>query len=300
MSWGFEITCLVESLAGIVLSLFIISAALIHPCRTGETLNPSDQIIVGITISNILFCGVNCAFIMIINVFSEMLHTSSIFHTLRFFLAYATVSGAWLSTCRCFFFFVKISNFRLGFLSRIKAQIDNLALYLILAAEVFSIGKSLLFTFTCTSLEHENSTASLIANETFYRSNNLCSLGLMTIICLSPFLILTVTTMKIIVSLYKHTNQMQQKTGDVGGPNLNVLRRAARMMTSLFIFYLLAYAITIGTLFPQNFTVLYWIFYTLFCSLGFVQPIILIQGNSRLLQTCTKILNQCRKIKWQP
>ncbi|KAG8433396.1 hypothetical protein GDO86_017612, partial [Hymenochirus boettgeri] len=274
---------IVNPLQGLFLNVFIMSVNFQYWMR-GDILNPIDQIIVALSFSGIFYSLAKCAKNTIALCPILTLSVRYDYYILEFSITYGFFSSCWLSACLCWFFFMKMNNFKAGGLLWMKMKIDALVLRLILALELFSILNSLLYSFTSEIKTIVNVTASAKANQTSdYKLGNVFNTGLLIFNCIIPILISTVTTGHIIVSLYKHTQRMKKNMGDGGGPSLEVHKKAACTLTSIIIFNSIVFAMMMGMTLPTA-NIFNWISYTLFSSYAFVLSIILILGNSRLLQ----------------
>ncbi|KAE8578510.1 hypothetical protein XENTR_v10023608 [Xenopus tropicalis] len=287
---------IVISVVGIVINMFILSVNF-HSWIKGQSLNPSDLLIVTLAFSNLVFsvtAGVWIIYFGFITYgdFKEYLSYS--------IMVYVLFCNSWLSTCLCFYYFVKVSNFKPGYLARLKSKINTLVPRLILGAQVFSILNSLFYMLTFFKVNNDNSTLLFLTNKASSTTNNRIDVFynafFLLVNCLIPFFIIVVTTSLIIASLYKHTRRMQRNVGEFGGPSLHIHHRAARTMISFLIIYLSFYVLSLGNSIFLNKHLLNWVNYMLGCAFSPTQSIVLIMGNSRLRQTCRNILKSCMKI----
>ncbi|KAG8433417.1 hypothetical protein GDO86_017626 [Hymenochirus boettgeri] len=297
MGWGIDtilqIIGLVETIFGLIPSVFIVTSN-IQCWMKGEIPNSTDHIVTALGFSGI-FSAFNNA-VMVFLVFSpEMPLLIYILYTVCFTSVYTFCSSCWLTTCLCFIFFMKIINFKPGFFSWIKMKIDSLVPHLILAIEGLSICLSVVYIILYPCVKDVNSTSSSMTNQTSYLlspdySTCVFMFGIFSI----AIMVATITTGPIIVSLYKHTHRMRRNMGDGDGPSLKVYKRAACTLSSLFILYIISYSLTIAGQLSNDKT-LQWIYVIFSNSFPFLQSVILILGNSRLLQKCLEILTKCRQ-----
>ncbi|NP_001165506.1 bitter taste receptor 52 [Xenopus tropicalis] len=282
---------LVENIAGLVCSVFIISVNCYCYIR-GQGLNPIDQIIVCLTFYDAIFSGSNGASILC----SVLLpNATSVDKILSCISIFSVLSCAWFNACLCCYFFVKICDHKLGFLAQLKRNIDPLMPRIILAIHFLPIASTLVTSLSSNGVYTANTTAPALQKSFFTYSGENVSIAfaLMFINCGIPTLIVTVTTAHIIVSLCKHTRHMQENVGDAGGPNLKVLRRAAYTMICLLIFYIIACAVLIIVLLSQDQRV-HYINYLMGYALPSAEGAILILGNNRLRGACLHILHKYR------
>ncbi|KAG8433415.1 hypothetical protein GDO86_017624 [Hymenochirus boettgeri] len=289
-----QIICLVETIFGLIPSVFIVTSN-IQCWMKGEILNSTDHIVTALGFSTVIYSVINIAIIVFYLSFPEMLLVTYLIQTVNCIAVYAFFSGGWLTTCLCFFFFMKMNNFKPGFFSWIKMKIDSLVPHLILAIEglsiCLSICLSVVYTIMYPKVKAVNSTSPSVTN--YNPSTNPFSLGILIVSFCFSSLISIFTTGHIIVSLYKHTHRMRRNMGDGDGPSLKVHKRAACTLSSLFILYIINYPLTMAAISSND--TLYWIYGIFIDSFVFLQSIILILGNSRLLQKCVNILNKCRQ-----
>ncbi|OCT61885.1 hypothetical protein XELAEV_18047915mg [Xenopus laevis] len=251
--------------------MFIMSVNF-HSWIKGQSLNPSDLFIVTLAFSNMVFSVTDGAYTICIVVIQISNFGAYQFYVQYSIRMYVLFSNSWLSGCLCFFYFVKVSNFKPGDLAWLKSKIHTLMPRLILGAQVFSILNSL-----------------------YYGIDDFYNVFFLLINCNIPFLIIVVTTSLIIASLYKHTRHMQQNMGEFGGPSLKIHQRAALKMASLLILCLLFYVVVLGVSLLLKKKMLNWDNYMVGCAFSPIQSIILIMGNTRLNNTCMKVLYSCRK-----
>ncbi|NP_001165493.1 bitter taste receptor 36 [Xenopus tropicalis] len=286
------------SIVGMLTSIFILSVN-VHSLIKGQRLNPSDLLIISLAFSNMVFVVSNFAFSLCL-FFTTCLVFEDQFYVEGYPVAYVLFSNSWLSACLCFFYFVKVSNFKPNYLARLKSKINTLVPRLILGAQAFSILNSLFYMLGFSEVKTGNSTLSLVTNQTSditgYSINIYFSLFFLLMNCYIPFLIIVVTTSFIIASLYKHICHMQKNRGEFGGPSLKIHHRTALTMTLLLIFYLFFYSIILGTNFFLTTELMIWVYVTARCLFSPIQSLILIMGNSRLKKTCVNVFSSCRKM----
>ncbi|KAG8433587.1 hypothetical protein GDO86_017775 [Hymenochirus boettgeri] len=292
----FSILFMAETIGGILLSSSIILINFFCWLK-GQSLNPSDQIIVTLSFSNVLSSTMNAVCIICSVFFTEILIMDSYFYAVFYPMVYTSFSNYWLGSCLCFYFFIKIRNFKPGFFADLKMKINFLVPRLILCIQVFSICIPILYTLQFKKVYKGNSTVLFMSNQTSGQiDHNIDAKVNFTFTVASffiPFLIVSVTTGCIIVSLVKHTCHMQQNVGQSGGPNMKVHQRAVGTMISLLILYLTFYFLTMETRLMLRINPSYLSFYIMFYAFSFLQSIIVIMGNARLKQIFVRMLNKC-------
>ncbi|KAG8443650.1 hypothetical protein GDO86_008992 [Hymenochirus boettgeri] len=280
-----QVICIGSSMIGLVSSGFIMSVNCWYRLK-GPILNPCDQLIVALAFSSISFSGTNCVYILLLILGPKTFSAVYTLYFLAFFSSYAIYSGFWLSGCLCLFFFLKLNNLNHGFLARIKMKTGTLVPRLILAVQFISISNALIYTYRYCDLYLSNFTDSRADRQKFDDTKpDVLIITLQSFNCFIPFLLITVTTIYIIVSLCKHAHRMHRNLEPGGVINLKAHQRASCTMTCILVLYIVVFALAMGFAFPDHFTILYWVYYIVFCSYAFVQSVILIKGNSKLLQS---------------
>ncbi|KAG8433586.1 hypothetical protein GDO86_017774 [Hymenochirus boettgeri] len=284
------------TLAGILTNGFIFTLT-VHYWIKRRKLNPSENIIMALAFLNEIFSGVHFASIVQFIFFPKTTLATMI---VDFLLLYVVFSNPWLGACLCFFFFVKINDFKPGYLAQIKSKIDSMVPWFILGAHLYSMFNCMLLAAMDITFNGINVTMSILTGQGLNMTDgNMLgvniSLVVISINYIIPFLIIMIMASLIIASLYKHTHHMQQNMGQYGTPNLKIHQRAARILTSFLIFYLLLFFFTIGGELFVPASSLYWACTSMTCLCSPMQATILILGNARLKKTCVKIFNRCRK-----
>ncbi|KAG8433257.1 hypothetical protein GDO86_017514 [Hymenochirus boettgeri] len=236
------------------------------PWRKEKSFKPVDQMISSIAFSNVVNSGT-----VTVNILWSFFPTENIVDVLRW---YADFSNPWLASCLCFFFFVKINDFKPGYLAQLKSKIDPVIPWVILGAHLSSI-------FNCVILAAMNITFIDLSSSILIGQN-----------------LNMIDGSWLVLSLYLYTSApiiCNRTWGNIGTPNLKVHQRAARILTSFLIFYLLFFFFTIGgdLFIPTSSLYLAFAPVTWLCSS--IQATILILGNTRLKQTCVKIFNGRRR-----
>ncbi|XP_053550844.1 taste receptor type 2 member 123-like [Bombina bombina] len=290
-----------EIIAGISISLFIV-AVNVQDWYKGEMLNSCDKILLALGVSN-FFYPLLSGLMLCLSLLQPQ-SISEVYYQVGYLLTLFTVlSSSWLTALLCFFYCVKIVHFKAGLTHYIKLKIDLIVPRLILATELASaIGSvHVAWDFTkeysanCTNITAENS--SLI---TFVSKKNVMHIAIPLIpSIITPFLIVMASTMCVIWSLFQHTRHMAQNMTQAS--RLRVHRRAAWTMVSLLFLYIMFYMTEVLLTFDalNAIIVLYIGTLILMFSCSPLQSIVLLLGNSKLLQKYQKLL-QCMSSKIKP
>ncbi|XP_053550846.1 taste receptor type 2 member 40-like [Bombina bombina] len=287
----FFIIIIGEIIAGIVTSSFIVCVYLLQ-CYKGVTLSSCDQIILALSISNVLypFLSTFMIFAAVLNLpiqsteLSQLSYGSSVF---------TIMSSSWLSALLCLFYCVKIVHFKAGSILRLKMKIDVLVPWLILSAELVSLFFTIPGILSFSNKLEANKTSLLAPNNLINQTDNTFSY---TAILVSlapniffPFLITICTTVCIIWTLRKHTGNMRKNMQE--GDSLKVHRTAVRTMLSLLFIFLNFYiAEIIMTSFIQSpLSIEYLGIDILLLASPSLQSLVLILGTNKLMQSCRKL-----------
>ncbi|OCT61878.1 taste receptor type 2 member 123 [Xenopus laevis] len=270
-------------IAGAFTNAYISFVILLDYFKT-QTMSTVNKILVALSLSNAYFSLV----LFFSSIFSFVWpHINTDPYIKGFILAlliYGISSSAWITTCLCVYYFLKITSFRSGLLACFKLKIDIIVPWFILFSEVVSLGCSFL-----TLLPSDNSQGSSWNASLFYSLNT--TSGAITtsnrfmkvtfiVICV-PLLIMIVTTFPTIGSLYLHSRRMEN-TGT--STSLAPHRNAVCMMAWLLFLYTTVFVVFF-TDFIQLFSPLsfaYWMTYNLMYLSTLVQSAVLILGNPKL------------------
>ncbi|XP_018425666.1 PREDICTED: taste receptor type 2 member 8-like [Nanorana parkeri] len=199
---------------------------------------------------------------------------------------YSISSCSWLTSCLCFFYFIKIANFRSGCLAWTKMKIDSIVLWMLVVVEVLSLCgpliNSLIFVF---SAETTMSSSSMINNMTESMEKTSKYLNVIFIVNIVPFIVVMITTALTIVSLNLHVRKMGKKISSTA--SLEVHRRVVWTMIQLLIVYSVFYLI-LFLFFFSTFTQMgleNWLYLILMSLFSPIQSAILIHSNPKFMKT---------------
>ncbi|XP_063789051.1 taste receptor type 2 member 39-like [Pseudophryne corroboree] len=301
------LTCVIiitlEAIIGITITAFIIVLICFWYFR-GQSISPSNKIVMALSISNIIFTVISFTNILILcfrpMAFLNTSNTPSIFSLSMFCIT----SSSWLTACLCFFYFMKIKNFSSQFLSRLKMNISTAVPWMILVAELVS-----LFTAAMNMLQFGQSEGYPSTNTSLLLSANMKSssgtfpgnLYISFLGSFLPFLISVGTISSTVWSLKLHSRRMELNKGTTSGSrNINAYEGPIRIMIHLLFFYGMFY--TILFLFYFNIFLSYslgfWVFLIIMGSYGLNQSILLIFANPKLKEVLMNMLH-CRNASAQ-
>ncbi|KAM4632403.1 taste receptor type 2 member 40-like [Discoglossus pictus] len=230
-----------EIIAGILISAFIVCVNFIDWFR-GQTLSSCDRILLALGIFNMLYPCLN-GLMLYVNVVWSLDGLLAYLPAIYLLTVFTSLTSSWITALLCLFYCVKIVHFKMDLLVRLKMKIDRMVPWLILVAGLISFISSIPVIWGFTKLDSIDNTSSVSANITSIPAE-INDNGMLTIIplipnILLPFLIVMVTTISNIWSLYIHTNNMEQNLKE--SSNLKIHRRAAKTMLSLLLLYCIFY-----------------------------------------------------------
>ncbi|XP_069506176.1 taste receptor type 2 member 40-like [Ambystoma mexicanum] len=206
-----------------------------------------------------------------------------------------TYSTFWINTWLCVFYCVKIINICHPLLARLKQGISGIVPWLltwsILASFCTSIPTILSLhedQFTVNSTSTNSSLTGTVIRMSLSHKLLMSVMG-----CVVPMVLILVSAVLVLTSLYRHTQRMQQNTsGFNGGPSMEAHIRAARTILSLLAlnvcFYVcLMMGITDDSWFEE--TAAFYIYKSIMLLYPLVNSLILILGNPKLKEAIPKI-----------
>ncbi|XP_032763298.1 taste receptor type 2 member 7 [Rattus rattus] len=216
-----------------------------------------------------------------------------------FFWTLTNHLSVWFATCLSIFYFFKIANFFHPLFLWIKWRIDKLILRTLLACLILSLCFSLPVTENLTddfrrcvkTKERINSTLRCKLNKAGYASVKVN----LNLVMLFPFSVSLVSFLLLILSLWRHTRQMQLNVTGYKDPSTTAHVKATKAVISflvLFIVYCLAFLIATSSYFmPESELAVIWgeLIALIYPS---SHSFILILGNSKLKQASVRVL--CR------
>ncbi|XP_069057675.1 taste receptor type 2 member 40-like [Pleurodeles waltl] len=197
------------------------------------------------------------------------------------------ISSFWFNTWLCLFYCIKIVNFSHPLFMRLKLGIDSFVSWSLLSSVLTALAISVPGIFYLEKSAPVNSTTTNVTVAEMVVNYRLWHALLMSIVgVLVPLVVIGISAVLILNSLYKHTRQMQRNhTGFTAGPSMDAHTRAAKTIFSLMVLYVLfdvalLFALTDDTGYAEISK-----FYVYVCgvtSYPFLNSVILINGNPKL------------------
>ncbi|CAH7425367.1 Tas2r130 [Phodopus roborovskii] len=256
-----------------------------------------DSILTSLAMSRI---GLQCIILLDCFIMVQYPDTYNIGKEMRiidFFWTLTNHLSVWFATCLSIFYFFKIANFFHPLFLWIKRRIDKLILRTLLLCCVLSLCFSLPVTENLNddfrrcvkTKERINSTLRCKVNIAGHASVKVN----LNLVMLLPFSVSLLSFLLLILSLWRHTRQMQLHATGYKDPSTTAHIRAMKAVISflvLFIAYCLAFLIATSSYFmPESELAVIWgELIALIYPSG--HSFILILGNSKLRQASARVL----------
>uniref|UniRef100_A0A7N4NYN5 Taste receptor type 2 n=1 Tax=Sarcophilus harrisii TaxID=9305 RepID=A0A7N4NYN5_SARHA len=209
-----------------------------------KKLSSSDLILISLAISRI---GLVCAIIW--NSYS-IVHSIDIVITgyikiIHIFLILSHNSNIWFATVLSIFYFLKITNFSNSFFLWIKSRIDRMIFILLWGPLIPSL--SISFPIMERMHYYHNNAFNRgkernVSQEVQVSKSTFLMLQiLLSFLNLIPFIISTISFSLLLLSLWRHTRQMQLHATGSRDPSTEAHVRAMKAVVSLLLFFLLYY-----------------------------------------------------------
>lgn len=289
---------LLETVVGVMSSIFIVIVISLEFIKHHRVIS-SNKLIIPLCFSAVFF-SVMLATNTIIGVFlPEQRHLAYVicFYVMNM---YSISSCSWLTSCLCFFYFVKIANVWSGCLAWTKRKIDSIVLWMLVVVEAVSLCGPLLNSLILVlSPNHTMNRSSVITDMTESKVRQSTSLNIMYITNIVPFVVMMITVLLTIVSLNLHIRKMGKNISSNG--SLEVHRRAVRTMMQLLILYSAFYLIQFLSFFSTLITTgqRFWLPLTLLSLFSPIQSAILIHSNPKFMKTWKTLYKSVFCIKCQ-
>ncbi|NWT90493.1 TA2R9 protein, partial [Lanius ludovicianus] len=286
-----------EAFAGLWINAFLVCVLCIAWLKK-KTLNSNEKILLLLGFSR--FCSLCFSWIysFLSLIYPNYLHvqpTQQLLVSLRSFFNY---SDLWVSACLCFFYCIKIANFRNSFFIYLKVKIDRIVPWLLLGSEIFSLVIGILVYDISDKVQCNNSSGprnswkvNMKIDERSFPLYFVTGLGFVI-----SFTTVISSALLLLFSLWRHKHKMQ--TNSMNTLSVDAHIRAMKSILSFFIMYSINFIFFIITMInsrkkgnPKMFIV-----YVFLYAFPGLHSIILILSNPKLEKTLLRILS-CVKCK---
>ncbi|XP_073537781.1 taste receptor type 2 member 117-like [Phyllobates terribilis] len=291
---GIYIFFLVTGVSG---NLFILTVHFLDWLKTRDC-NQSMLIINSISLINIFLQGTMTFNRVMCLMFKELFMQAWVAYPLSIILSSLAFSSLWCSTCLCFYYCIKITNFSGSFFYKLKTKapvlIPRLLLISIAASWLLGLGAYLdLFIdvkpMTVTVLETGNTTSIFSFS---FKSRCKCLFQIYMLFAAIAFAIIFLTAGAIVTSLCKHMIRMKKSNEGSGKSKIHSHLSATKTVTSLLLLYLVFYGCMNSILMAleNNDSFIFSRTFIVASIFPTFNSIILITGNQKLLINIKKLL----------
>ncbi|KAL2777773.1 taste receptor type 2 member 3, partial [Daubentonia madagascariensis] len=256
----------------------------------------SDFIITNLALSRIVLLWILFTDGFLV-VFSSKAHDSGIvMQILDIFWTFTNHLNIWLATCLAVLYCLKIASFSHSMFLWLKWRVSKVVVWMLLGALFLSCGNtmSLFNEFKIYSVfKGIDGTGNISEHFRKKRNEYYLTHVLGTLWNLPPLIVSLASYLLLLLSLGRHTRQMQQNGTSSRDPSTEAHKRAIKIILSfffLFLFYFLAFLIASSSHFLPNTKAATMIgeIITMFYPAG--HSFILILGNKNLKQTFVEML----------
>ncbi|XP_014728374.1 PREDICTED: taste receptor type 2 member 7-like, partial [Sturnus vulgaris] len=260
-----------------------------------KTLNSNEKILLLLGCSRISFLCFSWVYSFLHIIYPDYLYVHAIITLLASFAAVFNYSNLWVSACLCFFYCIKIANFRNRFFIYLKAKIDRIVPWLLLGSgilalaigivtyDLYSTVQSKDLNFTCLGNFWE---ASIRMDKHFSASFFLIGFGYA-----ASFMAVIFSAVSLLFSLWRHKCTMQ--TNSMKDLSMEAHIKAMKSILSFLVMYSINFVCLVLSII---YIMMNDIIVTLFVSLYLyvypgVHSLILIFSNPKLEKALLKILS---------
>ncbi|XP_078510037.1 taste receptor type 2 member 40-like [Lissotriton helveticus] len=291
----FVVILSINLLMGITSNTFIVAAITIQWAGSRHRPPTSDRLLLLLGLTNAFMQGSVSSEHLFRLLQTEVYNRESVWKTFLILSPSFYFSSFWINAWICVFYCTKIINFSHPLCLRLKMVISAMLPWLALVSVLASLAVNILGIWILGGLLRDNFTTT---NTTSNGTGNIINLSyklFMSIAgCFLPQIVIAITALLILTSLYRHIRHMQQNsTGLNGGPSMEAHTRAAKTILSLVILYACFTVAIILALKDDNWFTESAIFYS-YVFIGVSYPslnsLILIFGNPKLKEKAKNFL----------
>ncbi|XP_040211701.1 taste receptor type 2 member 40-like [Rana temporaria] len=272
----------IEAIAGLCSDIFIITSLILSGYKE-KYFAPYTSILIALCVSNVGYTILMFANNLISFVFPTIFSDPYITYFVNYMTVFSIISSSWLTSTLCFFYFIKIVQFKPGFLAWVKMKIETIVPWMILTVELFSLFGSFLALLVNNRESATNSTISMTEVTPKQLQLNLEFVILVIIVISLP---ISISISSMVFSswfLKRHRDHIKRNLGESHG-GLKEYQSAVQTMFCLIFFYALLYLVTLMLVVPifdsQSWG--YWMCDMVLFSFALVQSSLLIAGNPKL------------------
>ncbi|KAM3916054.1 taste receptor type 2 member 40-like [Leptodactylus fuscus] len=276
-----------EAISGMFSSFSVIACLLLKTFRR-HNMATYIKILIPLNVSNLCFTSILSINFSLDFFCPELIMNDGFYYTTTYVTLYSITSSLWLSGVLCVFYFMKIMPSQPGVLTTLKSQIGGVVWWLVISAELVSLGGSFISVhFPNPHQNQRNSTSS--ASELMEEANAETKLFTNIILILNflPFLVIMMTTIGSAWFLKLYNCQIQKNLARSGTSRVRDYRAAIQSMIGLLALYgsiLVSVIIFALNTFPYH-SWSYWTCVIFLFSFPTVFSALLICGNPKLKES---------------
>ncbi|XP_040211664.1 taste receptor type 2 member 40-like [Rana temporaria] len=285
---------ILEVCIGIFASLHIVFTILKDVFK-GQSMRTGDKIIFSLSCSNI--CVSAMVFTLTSASYFSLKLDIYIMVTINALVFYGMTSCSWLTTCLCFFYFIKITQLKSSILSLLRKKIEVLIPWMILVIEAVCLGGSFLSEMTNVPPQESANVSSAysfnILEDISHPGRTISYIGAFV-----SLLISVVITAQTAMSLILHICRKGRNVTPSGSTADMKVQRVVETMVQLLAFYFLLYFLVIAAYCLKDSISHYEDFFQV-VKFAFtpVQSVLLIIGNPRYKEDIRHTMCMCRRVR---
>ncbi|NWI38137.1 TA2R9 protein, partial [Picathartes gymnocephalus] len=280
-----------EAFAGMWINAFIVCVLCIGWVKK-KILNSNEKILLLLGCSRFSSSCLSWVYHFLSTIYPKYLYVQPTHQLLMCFRTFFNFSHLWISACLCFFYCIKIANFRNSFFIYLKAKIDRIVPWLLLGSGIFSLVIVILVYDVADTGQCNNSTGpgnswklNIKTDERVFSLYFVTGLGFVT-----SFTVVISSALLLLFSLWRHKCTMQ--TNSMNSLSMEAHMRAMKSILSFLIMYSINFVCLILTIIyagKNEHTLILLIFICLHAFPG-AHSLILIFSNPKLKKALLKIL----------
>ncbi|XP_078510038.1 taste receptor type 2 member 39-like [Lissotriton helveticus] len=291
----FVVILSINLLMGITSNTFIVAAIAIQWAGSRHRPPTSDLLLLFLGLTNAFLQGFTSSEQLLRLTQREVYNKDSVWKTFLVLSPSLYFSSFWINAWICVFYCTKIVNFSHPLCLRLKMVISAMLPWLVLVSVLASLAINISGIWSFGGLLSDKSTATNATSNSTGDGIHLSYKLLMSVTgCFLPQIVIVITALLILSSLYRHTRRMQQNsTGLNGGPSMEAHTRVAKTILSLVIHYTCFTLATMLYVKDDNWFIesaMLYIYVFIGVSYPSLNSLILIFGNPKLKDTAKNLV----------
>ncbi|XP_078509053.1 taste receptor type 2 member 40-like [Lissotriton helveticus] len=222
-------------LIGIANNTFMASVIIIQCARSRQLPTSCDLLLLALALVNIpLQCCVSGDYLVRF-LWHEVYYRLGVWKIFFVLIPIVALSSFWINSWLCVFYCGTIVNLSHPLFVNLKRRITTMVPWFILSSTLASlaIGISVIWSLGTPPPSNSSATnttsAEAVTEYSIFHKILMCVMG-----CFVPVVVMFISAVLVLRSLYRHTRQMQQNnTGFTSGPSMAAHKRAAKTLLSL-------------------------------------------------------------------